>query len=85
VAYLNHIVATDPSVIEGLLPQAGEPATDELPADSPARMSVVSVINSILELADSREYIGQIEDEAGCFVGFQSVPADVVERASRRE
>lgn len=91
VAFLNELVQSDPTAIDGLIPPEGPDASvgglpEEARAtiESPSRMSVVGVLNSILARAGSREFIGHCEDASGCIVGFQAVPAAEVERFSRQ-
>lgn len=91
VSFLNELVQSDPTAIDGLIPPEGPEASasglpDEARAtvESPSRMSVVGIINSILARAGSREFVGHCEDASGCVIGFQAVAAAEVERLSRR-
>lgn len=81
VAFLNELIVSDPSAIEGLVPpegpevEAGGSGNVRTTAENPTRLSVVGVLNSILNRAGSSEYVGHVQDLEGRIVGFQLVAA----------
>jgi hypothetical protein len=74
VDFLNELVERDSAAV-------GELVDTE---DDSEKVSVVGVLNTILQRAGSREYIGHRQDESGRVVGFECVSAEWVERSGHR-